>query len=304
MQTSVDAVNSRMGMGVTQGNMLFSENAQGAGIWFVPVYRNHDSDSFDADGVEYGVDMDLDGAALGVDYTTASDLRFGAYFNIGSGDADGQGVASNVSNDFDYWGVGLYGGMSFNQFAVTADLGYTQLSNDIDGTTTLGKGNADPDSSAFTVGVTAQYTFVTDMLDVTPHVGLRYTSLELDDYSVDSDAGVIANTDADKLNVFSIPVGITLSSDLDAGAWTVRPALDLQVTANAGDNELDTDTTFTGANRAASLSAEVLDDWTYGATLGIQAQYNKSLSLGVNVNYVGSENVDEFGVTGDIRYNF
>ena len=304
MQTSVDAVNRRMGMGVTQGNMLFSETAQGAGIWFVPVYRNHDSDSFDADGVNYGVDMDLYGAALGVDYTTASDLRFGAYFNIGSGDADGQGAASNVSNDFDYWGVGLYGGMSFNQFTLTADLGYTQVSNDIDGDTALGSGNADPDSATFTVGLTAQYTFETSMLDVTPHVGLRYTSLDLDDYDVDSSYGVIASTDADRANVFSIPVGVTLSSDIDAGAWTVKPALDLQVTANTGDTEFDTDTTFSGANRAASLSAEILDDWTYGATLGIEAQYNKALSLGVNVSYVGSENANELGVTGNVRYAF
>lgn len=304
MQTSVDAVNSRMGMGVTQGNMVVSETSQGAGIWFVPVYRNHDSDSFDADGVDYGVDMDLYGAALGVDYTTANDLRFGAYFNIGSGDADGQGAASNVSNDFDYWGVGLYGGMSFNQFTLTADLGYTQVSNDIDGDTALGSGNADPDSAAFTVGLTAQYTFETSMLDVTPHVGLRYTSLELDDYDVDSSYGVIASTDADRANVFSIPVGVTLSSDLDAGAWTVKPALDLQVTANTGDTEFDTDTTFSGANRAASLSAEILDDWTYGATLGIEAQYNRALSLGVNVSYVGSDNADELGVTGNVRYAF
>ena len=304
MQTSVDAVNSRMGMGVTQGNMVVSETSQGAGIWFVPVYRNHDSDSFDADGVDYGVDMDLYGAALGVDYTTASDLRFGAYFNIGSGDADGQGAASNVSNDFDYWGVGLYGGMSFNQFTLTADLGYTQVSNDIDGDTALGSGNADPDSAAFTVGLTAQYTFETSMLDVTPHVGLRYTSLDLDDYDVDSSYGVIASTDADRANVFSIPVGVTLSSDLDAGAWTVKPALDLQVTANTGDTEFDTDTTFSGANRAASLSAEILDDWTYGATLGIEAQYNRALSLGVNVSYVGSDNADELGVTGNVRYAF
>ena len=142
------------------------------------------------------------------------------------------------------------------------------------------------------------------MLDVTPHVGLRYTSLDLDDYDVDSSYGVIASTDADRANVFSIPVGVTLSSDIDAGAWTVKPALDLQVTANTGDTEFDTDTTFSGANRAASLSAEILDDWTYGATLGIEAQYNKALSLGVNVSYVGSENANELGVTGNVRYAF
>ena len=249
MQSSIDAVNSRMGMGVSQGNMVFANNAQGAGMWFVPVYRNHDSDSFDADGIEYGTDLDLYGAALGVDYTIASNFRFGAYFNIGSGDADGQGVASKVSNDFDYWGIGAYAGLSYNQFALTADLGYTKLSNDIDGTTAICKTSADPDSTALTVGLTGQVTFETSALDLTPNVGLRYTSLDLDDYSVDSSMGVIALTDAKKFNVVSIPVGLTLSSDLDAGDWTFKPALDLQVTANAGDKELDTNTTFTGADK-------------------------------------------------------
>lgn len=52
------------------------------------------------------------------------------------------------------------------------------------------------------------------------------------------------------------------------------------------------------------MSAQVLDDVTYGATLGIQAQYNKTLSLGLNFNYLGSENANEFGVTGNVRVAF
>lgn len=125
-----------------------------------------------------------------------------------------------------------------------------------------------------------------------------------DDYDVHSDAGVLASADADNMNVFSIPVGVTLSKDIVAGAWTVKPVLDLTVSANAGDDEFDSDVKFSGMKNAASLSTEVLDDFTYGGALGVQAKYGESLSFGVNVNYVGSDNADEFGVMGDVRFMF
>ena len=44
--------------------MTFAENGQGAGLWLNPIYKSHDSDGFDAQGADYGVDMDLYGVAL------------------------------------------------------------------------------------------------------------------------------------------------------------------------------------------------------------------------------------------------
>ena len=50
-------------------------------------------------------------------------------------------------------------------------------------------------------------------------------------------------------------------------------------------------------------STEVLDDFTYGATLGIAAKTG-GFSLGLGVNYTGSSNVDEFGVNANARFVF
>lgn len=304
-QTSTDAVSSRMGMANRDGNMIYADNETGGGLWFVPVYKNHDSDEFDADGIDYGADIDLYGAALGADFTTASGVRVGGYFNVGSGEADGQGSASTVSNDFDYYGLGLYAGMNFGNFALTADVGFTEVSNDLDadsGNTGFGKLTADTDTTTVTVGLEAQYKFST-VVDVMPHLGLRYTSLSMDDYNVKSAQGVIASTDADNHSIVSIPFGVSVAKDFAAGNWMVKPVLDVTVTANCGDTEFDSDTNFVGFGTVAT-SAEVMDDWTYGGSLGLQAKYGDSLSLGVNVNYVGSSSADEFGVTGDVRYMF
>ena len=306
-QTSVDAVAGRMGVGVQQGGMVFADNQQGGGLWLMPVYKNHDSDEFDADGIDYGADIDLYGVALGADFTTDSGVRVGGYFNVGSGDADGQGVASSVSNDFDYFGLGIYAGMNFNGFELIADAGFTQVSNDIDGTlhhNGVDKLTADTDTTAYTVGFTGQYAFKTAFVDITPHLGVRYTHFDMDSYDVKADGVVLASTDADGMDVCSIPFGVTFAKDFSVGAWQIKPALDLTVTANAGDTEFDSDTAFVGAEQVTALSAEVMDDWTYGGTLGVDAKYGESLSFGVGVSYVGSESADEFGVTGNIRYMF
>ena len=108
--STTDAIAARMGVGNT-ANITMANNGQGAALWLAPVYKTHDSDSFDSQGLDYGVDMNLYGVALGADFEFMPGLKAGVMFNVGSGDADGQGntAANNTSNDFDYWGAAIYG---------------------------------------------------------------------------------------------------------------------------------------------------------------------------------------------------
>ena len=46
-------------------------------------------------------------------------------FNVGSGEADGQGDTSNVTNDFNYYGFGLYAGYSMGAFSIVGDVSYS-----------------------------------------------------------------------------------------------------------------------------------------------------------------------------------
>ena len=54
--STYDSISSRMGIGAQSSTMTFAENGQGAGLWLNPIYKSHDSDGFDAEGVDYGVD--------------------------------------------------------------------------------------------------------------------------------------------------------------------------------------------------------------------------------------------------------
>ena len=303
-QNSVnEAVSERVGSAQPSSGLIAADNGQGAGLWINPVYKSSDLDGFEAQGLDYGADIDLYGVALGGDFTFGPNVRVGAAFHIGAGDADGEGVGSGASNDFDYYGFSLYAGTSFGNFAVGADFGFTQVSNELEQSAYLGKLSADTDAQVLTLGVRGEYLLSSDVANITPHVGLRYTSLDVDDYSVKCDATTIAHNDSDRMNVFSLPVGVTIAKDITAGAWTVAPQFDLTLTANMGDDELESSTEFVGVE-AVGLATEVLDSFTYGAKLGLKAQYQESFSFGLNVGYVGSSNSDEFGVNANARFSF
>ena len=304
-QAATDAVVDRMSRANPNGSLVFADNAQGGGLWLSPVYKSHESDSFDADGVDYGVDADLTGLVLGGDFTSESGVRAGAYFNFGSASVDGQGVGDKVSNDADYFGFGLYAGMTFGQMSLVADAGFTQVSNDIEQTPSakISKVKADVDSSAVTLGLRGEYKLNVATMDVTPHLGVHYTRLAVDSYDAKADGILVANTDFDTMQMFSVPFGVTISKDIAAGSWTIKPVFDLTLTANAGDTDAKLDTTFVGT-KTIGLTSEAFDSFTYGATMGIDAKYGEKFSVGLNTNYVGSSNADEFGVMGNVRYMF
>ena len=303
-QSSTDAIAARFGIGSAISNLTVAGNTQGAALWLAPVYKTSDSDGFDAQGVDYGVNVDLYGVALGADYTLANGISFGAMFNVGSGEVDGEGAASSSSNDFDYYGFGAYAGYTMGQFSVVGDISYTVADNEIEANTAVDRVGATMDSTNLSLGVTGKYELSFNGVNVTPHVGLRYSNIDLDDYTIDGEE-VVGSADSDKLNLFSIPVGVTIAKEFKGESWTVAPSFDLTLTGQFGDDELDGSVNWTGiSNMTTDTTTEVFDNFTYGATLGVEAQSVGGIALGINVGYTGSSNVDEFGVNANARFTF
>ena len=119
-----DILESRFGIGANAQSLNVAQNGMGGTLWVAPIYKSQDSDGFDAQGLEYGVDFDLYGVALGGDYKVTNEITVGAMFNVGSGSLDGQGnaAAAGTSNDFDYFGFALYGAYQAGALTVTGDL--------------------------------------------------------------------------------------------------------------------------------------------------------------------------------------
>ena len=301
--TTSDAIAARMGVGVN-GTVTFAANGQGSGMWVTPVYKTADSDSFGADGVDYGTDMNLYGVAVGADVSVMENVSAGVMFNVGSGDADGQGLGSNVKNDFDYYGFGAYMGYTMGAASVVADVSWTTVDNSVEGQTGLGTLAASIDSSALSLGVTGKYAMDFGGVNVTPHAGLRFTRIDQDDYSVGNGTDLFAQYSSNSMNVFSVPVGVTVEKEYTFDAWSVKPAFDLTLTGNFGDDETSGTVDWEGiSNLSTDIKSEFVDTFTYSTAIGVSAQTG-NFGMGLGVNYTGASNVKEFGVNANVRYVF
>ena len=297
--TMADAMFGRVGaVGVEAASIAATGSQANGGVWLTPMYKSVDSDGFNAEGASYGSDVDLSGVAFGAD-TVNGNMRFGAVFNIGSGDAEGKGNGNGLKDEFDYYGFGIYSAMGFGNFALVGDASMTVISHEVEGHGLKGKA----DTTAVTMGVTGQYTVATPAVDVTPHLGARFIRLNTDSYDLVGEKGVVGTTDFDVQNVFSVPLGVTLSKAFVAGGWSLAPSADLTIAFNTGDTDAKSTTRFTGINQNLDLTAEVLDEVQYGLTVGLGAQYG-AFGTSFGINYTGSDNTDAFGVNAQCRYMF
>lgn len=298
-QSTANAIASRFLLGSNNVGFKSSHNANGA-LFVAPIYANSDTDGFSAQGLGYGVDVDLYGAALGADFELAPNLRVGALFNVGKGDTEGNGAALGSSDDFSYFGLGIFAGYSAGALSIVGDINYTKVDNDLEVKfDTLDTLKTSLDSSNLNLGVSAQYALNVDGIDVLPHAGIRYTHVEHDDYAIES----VGSYAGDSVNVVSIPVGVTVTKAFTSDSFTLKPLFDVTLTSNLGDDELEGSFNWANVDLKTSVATEILDNFSYGATAGVVAQ-SGNFAGAFGVNYTGSANVDSFAVSASARYLF
>lgn len=299
------AMLARAGIGQNGTGSANFKNNGNVQIWANPVYAHQESDGFNAGSQSYGSDMDLYGLNAGAEISLTPNVKVGVVANVGTGSADGNGMASGVSNDFDYYGAGAYVAANMSNLTVVGDVSYSKVSNDISANTSVDHLDTSLDSTNLSVGVTGKLDLNVGGTKVSPYVGLRYQRLDLDDYGVrGKQNGQIANYQNDTTELWSVPFGIAISKDYitDTG-WQLRPSLDLHLKANLGDDDASGKVSWLGTNAVQNVSSEVVDPFSYGVNAGFSAK-NGNFSLGAGVSYTGSENTDEVAVQANVRYDF
>ena len=300
---SYEAVAGRFGMGQQGMLMTYANNGQGGAMWVAPVYKSRETNGFKAQGLEYGTDTSITGLVLGADLTYEDGMRYGVMANIGEGDSSGEGAAKGVSSEYKYYSFGFYAGYNYKAFSMVGDLSYSVVDSDVDANTDAGMVNTSFNTTNLSVGVTGQVNLSYRGLDIVPHAGLRYSMIDMDDYDMNGN-GKIGSVSVDKANVMSVPVGVTISKEYFSEEWSFQPSIDLNLTANFGDDKIDGNVKWSGISNAdLNTSNEFMDDLTYGVIFGFGAQ-SERLSIGAGLGYQGSSNVDEFTLTGTARYTF
>ncbi len=238
-----------------------------------------------------GYEADIYGAVLGFDYTAACGGTLGVAFNVGQADGNSVGSGAKVDNDADFYGVSLYGAQTFGDFNVKADLGYTQVSNDLSTNNVLGSYKESLDANVFTFGLGTEYLAKFGALNVTPHAGIRLSRIDMDDskYGADYDA----------MTVYQLPLGVAFSGNFDVNGWKLAPMVDLSVVPAFGDK--DAVATYTGGIQNVT---RVVDTNPIQATLGVSAQ-NGAWTFGLNYGLTaGGDDRMNNAFNANLRYSF
>ena len=303
--TTSDAIARRTGIGHGAPGGTFFKSSSPLELWASPVYSRVESDGLAAEGVDYGTEIDLTGLNAGVELKLNADTKLGAMVNWGQGSADGTGIASGVSNDFDYYGLGAYAATKINNFNLVGDVSYSKVSNDISSNNKVDSINTSVDTTNLSLGLTGRLDLDVNGIQVSPHAGVRYQRIEMDDYSVNSrHHGRVVDYKANQINLLSMPVGVMITNDyITRSGWQLKPAIDFTATFNIGDNDANGVAVWTGSNLSTPLSTEIIDPFTFGVNVGFSVRKG-NFSAGTGINYTSSENTSDFGIQANLRYDF
>lgn len=269
--------------------------SEGVNLWAVPMYGN----LYSSDMVTSGASVrgQFGGVAIGADFGVGDLLggkyRLGASFNVGGGQSKSKGTVISAKNNFDFGGVNVYGVWTKGAFNVIGSLGYGYGNHELAlGLPMAGFASADGDvdTKALTADLRAEYLVKTDVMDILPHVGVRYTALKTDAHDLMVGGDVLNSVKADTQYIVQFPIGVTLSKDLACSDWAVKPMIDLSVIPAIGDKHSTTMVNFSGVNAWDNVSARVLDRTSWTGTLGVQAQKgNFTLSMNYGVQHASNE---------------
>ena len=288
---------------------IVDRNTTGFALWIAPLWQSQHGWGMEADNLDYGFNGNLGGVSLGADYTFENAIRAGITFNIGGGYAESSGGDLNsTENRMSFWGLGAYAGWNYENFGLMADVSYTStwndLKQDMDSRMGMGDLEADVQASAISAGLRAEYKLETSVLDVIPHIGVRYMSLNTWGFDAESNGGTVLEGDGFHQDIWTFPVGVTFTKDftLDSG-WSFKPSIDFSVIPAAGDIKAKSEVAFTGLPGTYEVETQMMDYLTWQGGVGLEMG-NDTMSFGVNYTLQAGQHTTGHGVFGSFRYEF
>ena len=239
-------------------------------IWAKYIHNKFETDGMSSSFGGITADNDYNGVIVGVDFAQHGKLQSGVAIHYGHGD----GTGSFTRNDYDAWGVSLYGALKDEEAGTNlmADIGYTKTSNDITGMIGGKDLTADRDLSAWTIGVRGEKEFVSGRNQIVPYVGLRYMNVDPSSYTSYYNGKKAFEYDADKQDIWMVPLGVSFRNEIKTGSgWRITPKLDVAYIWAFGETDNEVDVNMAGAS--APLYYTVMDDGSWLASFGLDASH-------------------------------
>lgn len=225
-----------------------------------------------------------------------SSVTLGAAFTAGTGDTKNSAVSGK--DDFDFYGLSVYGTTTLGSVDVLADASVNVLKSDL---TVGGVADVDTDvtTSVYSFGVQGQKTFALDVADITPFIGANVYHVRGGSYSNGHGAHVASSN----ATAVEFPIGAKVSKDFETAAgMKVAPAFSLAVVPTVGNRDIDSKVKFTGAQ--STYNYTFTDDVKVRTKLGVDAT-SGNFNFGLQAGYEwGNEERSSASVEARLKYMF
>ena len=244
-----------------------------------------------------GTDLSTKTNAYGLTVGGVAELKsvtLGAAFAAGTGDTKNRAVSAK--DDFDFYGLSLYGKTSVGAVDLLADASATVVKSDL---TVEGAADVDTDvtTSVYSFGVQGQTTVKLAVADVTPFIGANVYHVRGGSYS----NGHGAHTASSNATAVEFPIGATVSKAFEtASGLAVSPTLTLAVVPTVGNRDIDSKVKFAGAESTYNFT--FTDDVKVRSKLGVEAA-KRNFRFGVNAGYEWG-NEERSSATFEARLNY
>ncbi len=280
----------------------------GFALWLSPLYKHSSIRGYESGSFEHGRSTDIGGLSLGADYTFNEMFRLGLAFNLGAGYTRNQGDFADTTHDFDFWSVSLYSGFYKNNFALLADVGVSKVFGDMQQDVPISIGMSDleasTESTVWTAGLRAEYAINTSVMDIIPHLGVRYMHVQTYDYDIKSN-GTVATVDADAQGVWYFPVGVTFSKDfVSEYGWTFSPKVDVGFIWATGDMSANTVSSMPSVAGSTEFEMSNVDGFAFNGGVGFDLANDSGFSVGLNYNLLASEHETGHVLFANFKYEF
>ncbi len=267
-------------------------------VTLMPKYKDFLMYGITNNTIDSNYRSDLSGLSLVANIALDSVMRVGLTLDIGIGHTAFVGDHYNTNNVYDYWGASLYAGYNFHNIGLLFDVGYSSEYSDMEQpqSAAMLKGSVDSDSgnTTFTAGLRTEYRIETDLMTIAPHVGVRYTSTNVDRYGLHSDTENPA--------AWTIPVGVTLSTDIETvDGWTFVPSVDVGFVGTIGN--LDATSSVPNTENFTNFKMQAVDEFAFDGGIGLSLA-KENLSFDINYNVQFSPKKTGHLLSGLLRYEF
>ena len=278
---------------------LFEEGS-GADIWVEYVHGKDEVEDMPSSAGATSYEGQYNGIVMGVDFKKVNKFQSGIAFNYGEGDTNSLGSSVRTHSDYDFWGVGYYGNIHNDDSNVIFDINYAKTDSDVTQYNSGSTLEASPETTTWSAGVKLEKLYQNENVQIVPYTGLRYMSIDADDYSTKKGEFYYS---MERQDIWLLPVGVSIRQEVaNDNGWTVSPRVDLSYIWAFGDtnSNMEVKSPFPGVSQ---IGYDVMDDGSFLGLVGIEA-HKGQWGYGVAYSYQKGDHSESKKWFIDANYSF